>query len=170
MGNNNLFKALSSKTRMEILKRLLHQEIHISELSRELNISVPVMSRHIKILEKVGLIKKRIIGNIHLLSADFKNLDGLLKPFVDEDVVEIRKDHSLFDALKQIPGIEVKKVNDNQYITSINGENGYFIYEVDGKSPEVPIDEYKLRKNAVIRLKKLVPVEKKIIEIKVEKK
>ncbi|MFE3846281.1 ArsR family transcriptional regulator [Thermoplasmatota archaeon] len=168
MGNNNLFKALSSHTRMEILKKLLHQEIHISELSRELNISVPVISRHIKILENSGLIKKKIIGNMHLISADFKNLDGLLKPFIDEDVVEITKDNNLFDALKQIPGVEVKKVNDKQYITSINGENGYFIYEVDGESPKVSIDEYKPMKNVVIRLKKLVPVEKKIIDVKVK--
>ena len=169
MGNDKIFKALSSETRIKILKILLNREVHLSGLARELNISVPVMSRHIKLLENVELVKKRIIGNIHLLSADVKNLDVLLKPFIEEELVEISKDKSLFDALKQIPSVEVKKVNDNQYITSINGENGYFIYEVDGKSPDVPIDEYKPGKNAIIRLKKLVPVEKKIIEIKVEK-
>lgn len=169
MSNENLFKALGCLTRIQILKVLSNEEIHLTVLAKKIGLSKPVVSRHVRILEKAGLIRKRILGNLHLLSAHLKNLDVLLQPFIDENEVEISKDKSLFDALKQIPGVEVKKVNDNQYITSINGEKGYFIYEVDGKYPEVPIDEYKPGKNAVIRLKKLVPIEKKKIEIKVKK-
>ena len=51
-----MFKALSSETRIKIIKILLNREIHLSGLARELNISVPVMSRHIKLLENVELI------------------------------------------------------------------------------------------------------------------
>jgi len=167
MGNNQIFKALSSHTRVRILKILINREIHISELARTLGISVPVMSRHIKLLEKTGLVKKRIVGNVHLLSADIVSLDGLLKPFIDESIVEINQNASLFDALQQIPGVEVQRVLKNQYITSINGEKGYFIYEVDGTFPKIPIDEYKPKKNVTLQLKKLVPIEKKKIEIKV---
>ena len=168
MGNNQIFKALRSQTRVRKLKIIINKEIHISELARKLGISVPVMSRHIKLLEKTGLIKKRIVGNVHLLSADIVSLDGLLKPFIDESIVEINQNASLFDALKQLPGVEIQKVGKNQYITSMGGEKGYYIYEVDGKSPKIPIDEYKPNKNVTLRLKKLVPVEKKKIEIKVK--
>ena len=107
MGNNNLFKALSSHTRIKILKTLINREIHLSELARELGISVPVMSRHIKLLENEELIKKRIIGNVHLLSTSIESLEELLKPFVDESTIEIDKNASLFDAIKQIPGVEI---------------------------------------------------------------
>lgn len=170
MSNNQLFKALSSVTRINIMKIILNREMHLSGLAKELDISVPVVSRHIKLLEKVGLIKKRIVGNVHLLSAGIVSLEGLLKPFIDESIVEINQNASLFDALKQLPGVEIQRVGKNQYITSMDGEKGYYIYEVDGKPPKIPIDEYKPKKDITLQLKKLVPVEKKKIEIKVKQK
>ncbi|RLF27595.1 MAG: hypothetical protein DRN01_02010 [Thermoplasmata archaeon] len=36
MGNNLLFKALSSETRLSILKLLAKKEMHLSELARRL--------------------------------------------------------------------------------------------------------------------------------------
>ena len=84
------------------------------------------------------------------------------------DVFEINKNDSLFDALKQLPGVEVQRVGDNQYITSIDGEKGFFIYEVDGTSPVISIDQYKPRQNIILHLKKLISVNKKRIEVKVK--
>lgn len=168
MSNNNIFRALSSPTRIKILKRLTHKEMHLSGLARELNISVPVTSRHIKILENVGLINKRIFGNTYLLTAKIKNLEVALEPFIEEPLIEIDKEKSIFDALKQIPSIEVKKVGDHQYIRSIDGDKGYYIYEVDGKLPKKPIDEYTIDKNVTLDLKKLVSVKKKKIKVNVK--
>lgn len=165
MGNNVIFKALSSGTRIKIMKTLINREIHLSGLARELDISIPVISRHIKLLENAGLIKKRIIGNIHLLSTNIGSLEEVLEPFIKESKVEINKHESLFDALKQLPGVEVQRVDNNQYITSIDGEKGYYIYEVDGISPKIPIDEYKPKKNVTLHLKKLVAVNKKKIDV-----
>ncbi|RLF26675.1 MAG: ArsR family transcriptional regulator, partial [Thermoplasmata archaeon] len=51
MGNERIFRALGSKTRIEMMKKLLGREIHLSELARQLHISVPVASKHIKLLE-----------------------------------------------------------------------------------------------------------------------
>jgi len=165
MSNEGLFKALSSQTRIRIVKTLLNREMHLSGLARELGISVPVISRHIKFLESVGLIKKRIVGNVYLLSANIGCFDDALEPFVEESVIEINKNDSLLDALKQLPNIEVQRVDDNQYIASIDGEKGYYIYEVDGELPEIPIDEYKPKKNVTLKLKKLVSVNKKKIDV-----
>ena len=170
MGNNQVFRALSSHTRMKIMHILLNKEMHLSGLAKELGISVPVASRHIKVLENADMIKKRIVGNVHLLSANIGGLEEALEPFIKEPVVEINKDGSLFDALKQLPDVEVQRVGDSQYITSIDGERGYYIYEVDGISPKIPIDEYKPKKNVTLQLKKLIPVNKKKIEIKIHHK
>lgn len=169
MGNNEIFKALSSQTRLRILKILINRESHISELARSLDISVPVMSRHVKLLEKTGLIKKRIVGNVHLLSANIGSFEDVLEPFIEESVIEINKNESLLDALRQLPNIEVRRIDDNQYITSIDGEKGHYIYEVNGELPEIPIDEYKPKKNVTLELKKLVSVNKKKIDVNLKK-
>lgn len=170
MDNDKMFKALSSGTRIKIIKILLNREIHLSGLARELNISVPVMSRHIKLLENVELIKKRVVGNVHLLSANIGSLEELLEPFIEESEIEINEHDSIFDALKQIPGIEIQRVGENQYITSIDGEKGYYIYEVDGKIPTKSINEFRPKKNITLELKKLVSVNKKKIEVKIPHK
>jgi len=57
--SNDLFKALSSSTRLKMLKILAKKEMHICGLARELNLSAPVVARHAKILETAGLIQRR---------------------------------------------------------------------------------------------------------------
>jgi DNA-binding transcriptional ArsR family regulator len=170
MGNNKIFKALSSSTRIRILKALIGRELHISGLARELGISVPVTARHVKLLEDVGLLQKRVVGNIYLISSIIGNLEEALAPFIQESSVTIKKHENLFDALKQIPGIEIQKVGETHYITSINGEHGYYIYEVDGVPPTVPIDKYTPTKNLTLHLKKIVPVDKKKIKVRIQQR
>jgi DNA-binding transcriptional ArsR family regulator len=169
MDNKDLFKALSSKTRMKIMKILTKKEIHLSELARIIGISKPVTLRHVNILLDCKLIKKRVIGNIHLLSANSEILDNILEPFIEESIVEVNKNDNIYRALKQIPGIEVKRINGNQLITSIDGEKGYYIYEVDGTIPKIPIDKFETKKDITINLKKLVSINKKKIKVKIKK-
>jgi len=144
--------------------------MHLSGLARKIGISKPVTSRHVKILEDVGLINKRIFGNTYLLKSKIKNLESTLEPFIDKSLIEIENKKSIFDALKQIPGIEIKKVDNNYYIKSIDGDDGYFVYEVDGKLPKKPIDEYKIHNNITLDLKKLVSVKKKEIKVNIKNK
>ena len=169
MSNNSIFRALSSSMRIRILKTLAKKEMHISGLARELGISVPVTSRHIKILEKEGLIKKKIIGNIHLLSINYINLEKSFEPFIDKSSIEIDKKRSILDALTQIPGIIIKQVGNNYYIKSIDRDEGYYIYEVDGKLPSKSIDEFIIEKNLTLDIKKLVSINKKKIQINIKK-
>ena len=95
-----VFKALSSDTRIMILKTLMKKEMHLSGLAREVGVSTPVVSRHVKILEEAGLIRKQVVGNIYLLSANIGGLEKMFEPFVEESKVEINRHGSLFDALK----------------------------------------------------------------------
>jgi DNA-binding transcriptional ArsR family regulator len=168
MSNNSIFRALSSTMRIRILKTLSNKEMHVSGLARELDISVPVTSRHIKILEKVGLVKKRIIGNVHLLSINYRNLEKSFEPFTDKSSIEIDKKRTILDALTQIPGISIKKAGNNYYIKSIDRDEGYYIYEVDGKLPAKSIDEFIIDKNLTLDIKKLVSINKKKIQINIK--
>ena len=169
MDNNNLFKALSSKSRIEIIKILSKKEIHLSELARQMDLSKPVIFRHIKVLEKAGLVKRKIIGNVHLLKVNIESIEKSFDYFIEEQIVDVEKHSTIFDALKQIPGIKTKSQGKNKYITSIDGKKGYYIYEVNGKTPKVPIDKYMPKKDVTIELKKIVPVEKKKIKIHIKK-
>ena len=170
MNNEHIFRALNSTMRINILKKLIQKEMHVSGLARELGISVPVTSRHIKILEKAGLLNKRIFGNTYLLTTRIKNFEKVLEPFIEESSVEITKEKSIFDALKQIPTIVIKKVGNNYYIKSIDGDEGYYIYEIDGKLPNKPIDKFTIDKSITLDLKKLVSVKKKKIKVKIKEK
>ena len=169
MNNKKLFSALSSESRIKIIKSLINKEIHLSGLSRELNISKPVISRHLKILEKSGLVKRKIIGNVHLFSANIECLEKTFETFIEESEIEIEKNKTIFDALKQIPGVEIISDGKNQYITSIDGEKGLYIYEVNGKIPKKAIDEFVPERNIKVNLKKLIPINKKKIKIEIKK-
>jgi len=170
MANNDIFRALSSSTRIKILKILSKKELHLSALAREIGISKPVVSKHIKKLEKAGLIKKRIVGNLHFLKLNVENLEKRFEPFIQKSDLTVKEDESLFHALKQIPGISIKKEGKHQYIKSINGEKGYYIYEVNDEIPNQPIDKYKIKENTNVELKKIITISKNKIKIRVKSK
>ena len=56
------FLALSDPTRRAILSRLALGEAGVAELCAPFAISQPAISRHLKVLEKAGLIETRISG------------------------------------------------------------------------------------------------------------
>lgn len=52
------FAALADPTRRAILDRLMQGEASVSELGRPFEISLPAVSRHLKVLERAGLIER----------------------------------------------------------------------------------------------------------------
>lgn len=50
------FAALASSTRRAILARLAEGEATVNELAEPFNVSLPAISKHIKVLERAGLI------------------------------------------------------------------------------------------------------------------
>ncbi len=50
------FSALASDTRRAILARLAEGEATVNELAEPFNMSLPAISKHIKVLERAGLI------------------------------------------------------------------------------------------------------------------
>jgi DNA-binding transcriptional ArsR family regulator len=56
------FSALADPTRRAILARLALGEATVMELARPFEMTQPAISRHLKVLEKAGLIVRRIEG------------------------------------------------------------------------------------------------------------
>ena len=53
------FQAVSDPTRRNILARLARGEATVQELARPLPMSQPAVSKHLKVLERAGLIERR---------------------------------------------------------------------------------------------------------------
>lgn len=59
---------MADPTRRAILARLTHESARVTELARDFPISLNSTSKHIKILERAGLVVRSINGRDHLLS------------------------------------------------------------------------------------------------------
>jgi predicted transcriptional regulator len=54
--SEEIFKALSSQTRLNILRLLSERELNINELGKYLDVNLPTVSKHVQALEQAGLI------------------------------------------------------------------------------------------------------------------
>lgn len=62
---DSVFHALADSTRREILRRVASREYTISELAEPFKMTLAAVSKHIKVLEKAGLLTRSIDGRIH---------------------------------------------------------------------------------------------------------
>jgi len=67
--------ALSDPTRRALLQRLARGEARVTELARPFPISLNSVSKHLRILERARLVRRRRAGREHLLSLDPRPLD-----------------------------------------------------------------------------------------------
>lgn len=59
---DNAFAALSDPTRRQMIRRLAEGEATVTELAEPFAISMPAISKHIRVLERAGLIEQRRQG------------------------------------------------------------------------------------------------------------
>ena len=67
-NNNTLdatFGALSDPTRRAILARLAKGDAQVTELAKPFGMSLPAVSKHLRVLENAHLIKRHIDGRVH---------------------------------------------------------------------------------------------------------
>jgi DNA-binding transcriptional ArsR family regulator len=69
--------ALADETRRSILKRLASGEARVTEVAAPYDISLNSVSKHIRILERAGLVRRRVSGREHFLSIDPRPFDEL---------------------------------------------------------------------------------------------
>lgn len=60
-----MFSALADPTRRAIVERLIEGEATVSELAEPFDVSLPAISRHLRVLSEAGLITRRKHGRVH---------------------------------------------------------------------------------------------------------
>jgi DNA-binding transcriptional ArsR family regulator len=65
---NDSFSALAHPVRREIVHRISGGAATVGEAGRNLGVSKPTISRHLKLLEEAGVVSRVIDGRIHRLS------------------------------------------------------------------------------------------------------
>jgi DNA-binding transcriptional ArsR family regulator len=69
--------ALADDTRRSILKRLASGDARVTEVAAPFDISLNSVSKHIRILERAGLVRRRVAGRDHFLSLEREPFDEL---------------------------------------------------------------------------------------------
>jgi DNA-binding transcriptional ArsR family regulator len=69
---NRTFAALADPTRRRILAHLAHGDRCVTDLARPHAMSLPAVSKHLRVLEKAGLVRRRRYGRIHQLKLEAK--------------------------------------------------------------------------------------------------
>jgi DNA-binding transcriptional ArsR family regulator len=71
---DRVFAALSDRTRRALLARLRSGSYPIGELAAPFAMSVPAVSKHVRVLERAGLVRRTIDGRIHRCALDARAL------------------------------------------------------------------------------------------------
>ncbi len=64
-GLDAVFAALSDPTRRRIVERLARGRLTVGEIASEFSVSQPAISKHLKVLERSGLLEREIDGRVH---------------------------------------------------------------------------------------------------------
>jgi DNA-binding transcriptional ArsR family regulator len=73
---NDAFAALAHPLRREIVERLSGGATTVGEASRDLGVSKPTISRHLKLLEEAGVVTRVVDGRSHRLALRPETLAG----------------------------------------------------------------------------------------------
>jgi DNA-binding transcriptional ArsR family regulator len=79
-----VFHALGDRTRRALLARLASRPERVTELAKPFKLSLPAVSRHIRVLETAGLIARSVDGRVHrcsLAAAPLKTADAWLNHY-----------------------------------------------------------------------------------------
>ncbi len=71
-----VFAALADPTRRRMVERLARRSMSVGEMSEGLAISQPGISKHVKVLERAGLLKREIVGRVHRCKLEPKVMEA----------------------------------------------------------------------------------------------
>ena len=72
---SSLLKAVSDTTRRALLTQLCQEgPSRVTDLANFYDMSLNAISKHIKVLEKAGLVTRKTIGRSHWIEADLKQI------------------------------------------------------------------------------------------------
>ena len=103
----SVMKALSDPNRVRILKMLQEKKLCVCEIKAALGVAQPTASKHLKVLEKAGLVRSEKDG----LWVNYSLSDGAVNPFAAtllgnlrhwlEDVPDIARIRELLPTLNR---------------------------------------------------------------------
>jgi DNA-binding transcriptional ArsR family regulator len=76
---DTIFYALSDATRREMVRLMAVQERTVSELAAPFDMSLAAASKHIKVLERAGLLRRTVRGRTHTCRLDPESLSAATK-------------------------------------------------------------------------------------------
>ncbi|MBD1557710.1 winged helix-turn-helix transcriptional regulator [Vibrio sp. S9_S30] len=65
---SHVFMALADETRREMVRQLANGSLPVKALSNPNNISKSAVTKHLKILERAGLLTRQVVGREHICS------------------------------------------------------------------------------------------------------
>jgi DNA-binding transcriptional ArsR family regulator len=65
-----VFAALSDPARRAIVERLVQGDANVGTVSKPLRLKPSSVSKHLKVLEKAGIIERRLVGREHWLKVN----------------------------------------------------------------------------------------------------
>jgi DNA-binding transcriptional ArsR family regulator len=71
---DGVFNALCDPTRRAILARLTDADARVTEIAADFPISLNSISKHIRMLERAGLLRRSVVGRDHILSLNAEPL------------------------------------------------------------------------------------------------
>ena len=75
---DRIFHALAHPARRAILRQLTDREQNLSELAAPFRMSFPAASKHVRVLERAKLVKRRVVGRDHLCRLDAAPLKNVV--------------------------------------------------------------------------------------------
>lgn len=108
------FGALSDPIRRSILERLTQEESSVTALAQPFNVSLPAISRHLRVLEKAGLLTQERDGRVRRCRLDAAPMQqaadwiSRYQPFWEEKL------DSLADYLNQLQREQLQEEDNSQ--------------------------------------------------------
>jgi DNA-binding transcriptional ArsR family regulator len=100
---DRVFHALAHPARRAMLRRLVEKERNLSELAAPLRMSFPAASKHVRVLERARLVRRRVVGRDHVCRIEGKPLaeaSGWLESYRQVWESNFQRLDALLDELK----------------------------------------------------------------------
>ncbi|WP_036718125.1 ArsR/SmtB family transcription factor [Paenibacillus harenae] len=104
-----IYEALASAVRLKIIKLLSQQEMNIKELAQALELSSPIITMHVKKLEKAGLISSEMVASSGGTKKMCKLItDGIMIDFPSNNLPALRTYHESIISIGHYTDFEIE--------------------------------------------------------------
>lgn len=69
-----MFQALADRTRRDIMRRVMDEELSVSDLADSYEMSFAGVQKHVAVLERAGLVSKRRVGRAQIARVEMSGI------------------------------------------------------------------------------------------------